>query len=145
LEDEDYHQFFIPKDAYWSELTKKTENIGQALDKAFAAIEELNPQLEGVMTAVHFGDSEKLPDNLLSRLLQHFNKYSLANADLENPDILGNAYEYLIREFAGDAGKAGGEFYTPKEVVKLVVGLIKPEAGNSIYDPTCGSGGMIIK
>ena len=145
LEDEDYHQFFIPKAAYWKELTKKTENIGQALDKAFAAIEEINPQLEGVMTAVHFGDSEKLPDNLLSRLLQHFNKYSLANADLENPDILGNAYEYLIREFAGDAGKAGGEFYTPKEVVKLVVGLIKPEAGNSIYDPTCGSGGMLIE
>ena len=74
LEDEDYHQFFIPKDAYWSELTKKTENIGQALDKAFASIEEINPQLEGVMTAVHFGDSEKLPDTLLSRLLQHFNK-----------------------------------------------------------------------
>jgi len=145
LEDEDYHQFFIPKDAYWSELTKKTENIGQTLDKAFAAIEEANPQLEGVMTAVHFGDSEKLPDTLLSRLLQHFNKYSLANADLENPDILGNAYEYLIREFADDAGKKGGEFYTPKEVVRLAVGLIKPEAGNRVYDPTCGSGGMLIE
>ena len=145
LEDEDYHQFFIPKEAYWSELTKKTENIGQALDKAFASIEEYNPQLEGVMTAVHFGDTEKLPDNLLSRLLQHFNKYSLANADLENPDILGSAYEYLIRMFADDSGKKGGEFYTPKEVVQLVVKLIKPEAGNSIYDPTCGSGGMLIQ
>ncbi len=145
LEDEDYHQFYIPREAYWSELTKKTENIGQALDKAFAAIEEHNSTLEGVMTAVHFGDSEKLPDTLLSRLLQHFNKYSLANADLENPDILGNAYEYLIREFADDAGKKGGEFYTPKEVVRLAVGLIKPEAGNSVYDPTCGSGGMLIE
>ena len=97
------------------------------------------------MTAVHFGDSEKLPDSLLSRLLQHFNKYSLANADLDSPDILGNSYEYLIREFAGDAGKAGGEFYTPKEVVQLVVGLIKPQAGHSVYDPTCGSGGMLIE
>jgi len=145
LEDEDLHDFFIPKEAYWSELTKKTENIGVALDKAFAGIEENNEQLQGVMTAVHFGDSEKLPDELLSRLLQHFNKYSLANADLDNPDILGNAYEYLIREFAGDAGKAGGEFYTPKEVVQLVVGLIKPQAGNSVYDPTCGSGGMLIE
>ncbi|BDY11911.1 type I restriction-modification system subunit M [Hydrogenimonas cancrithermarum] len=145
LEDEDYHQFFIPREAYWSELAKKTENIGQALDKAFAAIEEHNPQLEGVMTAVHFGDSEKLPDTLLQRLLQHFNKYSLANADLENPDILGNAYEYLIRMFADDAGKKGGEFYTPKEVVRLAVGLIKPEAGDSVYDPTCGSGGMLIE
>ncbi|MDP0587763.1 MAG: type I restriction-modification system subunit M [Candidatus Endonucleobacter bathymodioli] len=145
LEDEDLHDFFIPREAYWSELTKKTENIGVALDKAFAGIEEDNEQLQGVMTAVHFGDSEKLPDALLSRLLQHFNKYSLANADLDNPDILGNAYEYLIREFAGDAGKAGGEFYTPKEVVQLVVGLIKPQAGNSVYDPTCGSGGMLIE
>ena len=145
LEDEDYHQFFIPEEAYWEALSKKTENIGQALDKAFASIEETNPQLEGVMTAVHFGDSEKLPDNLLSRLLQHFNKYSLANADLENPDILGNAYEYLIRMFADDGGKKGGEFYTPKEVVRLVVKLIGPEAGNSIYDPTCGSGGMLIE
>ena len=145
LEDEDLHDFFIPQAAYWSELTKKTENIGVALDKAFAGIEELNEELQGVMTAVHFGDSEKLPDSLLSRLLQHFNKYSLANADLDSPDILGNAYEYLIREFAGDAGKAGGEFYTPKEVVQLVVGLIKPQAGNSVYDPTCGSGGMLIE
>ena len=145
LEDEDLHDFFIPKEAYWSELTKKTENIGVALDKAFAGIEENNEQLQGVMTAVHFGDTEKLPDDLLARLLQHFNKYSLANADLDNPDILGNSYEYLIREFAGDAGKAGGEFYTPKEVVQLVVGLIKPQAGNSVYDPTCGSGGMLIE
>jgi len=145
LDDEDLHDFFIPKEAYWSELTKKTENIGVALDKAFAGIEENNEQLQGVMTAVHFGDSEKLPDALLSQLLQHFNKYSLANADLDNPDILGNAYEYLIREFAGDAGKAGGEFYTPKEVVQLVVGLIKPQAGHSVYDPACGSGGMLIE
>ena len=145
LEDEDYHQFFISKDTYWSELTKKTENIGQALDKAFSLIEENNPQLEGVMTTVHFGDTEKLPDNLLARLLQHFNKYSLANENLDNPDILGSAYEYLIREFADDGGKKGGEFYTPKEVVELLVNLIKPQAGNSIYDPTCGSGGMLIQ
>ena len=145
IEDEDYHGFYIPQTAWWKEITKKTENIGQAIDQAFSAIEERNPSLEGVMTAVHFGDSEKLPDKLLSRLLQHFNRHSLANTDLENPDILGNAYEYLIREFADDAGKKGGEFYTPKEVVQLLVKLIKPEAGNVIYDPTCGSGGMLIQ
>jgi type I restriction enzyme M protein len=145
IEDEDFHRFYIPQSAWWKEITKKTENIGQAIDQAFSAIEEHNASLEGVMTAVHFGDSEKLPDNLLSRLLQHFNKYSLANADLESPDILGNSYEYLIREFADDSGKKGGEFYTPKEVVQLLVQLIKPEAGNTIYDPTCGSGGMLIE
>lgn len=145
IEDEDYHRFFIPKNAWWKEIIKKTENIGQAIDQAFSSIEEYNSSLEGVMTAVHFGDSEKLPDSLLARLLQHFNKYSLANSDLENPDILGNSYEYLIRQFADDSGKKGGEFYTPKEVVQLLVQLIKPEAGNSIYDPTCGSGGMLIE
>ena len=102
IEDEDYHRFFIPKNAWWSEIAKKTENIGQAIDQAFSSIEEYNSSLEGVMTAVHFGDSEKLPDSLLSRLLQHFNKYSLANSDLENPDILGNSYEYLITQFAAD-------------------------------------------
>jgi len=145
IEDEDFHRFYIPEIAWWSNITKKTENIGQAIDQAFSAIEEANPALEGVMTTVHFGDSEKLPDVLLARLLNHFNKYSLANSDLENPDILGNAYEYLIREFADAGGKKGGEFYTPKEVVQLLVQLIKPEAGNSIYDPTCGSGGMLIE
>jgi type I restriction enzyme M protein len=145
IEDEDYHRFYIPKIAWWSEIVKKTENIGQAIDQAFSAIEEHNNSLEGVMSTVHFGDSEKLPDTLLARLLNHFNKYSLANSDLDNPDLLGNAYEYLIREFADDAGKKGGEFYTPKEVVQLVVQLIKPEAGNRVYDPTCGSGGMLIE
>jgi type I restriction enzyme M protein len=146
IEDEDLHRFYIPESAWWNNITKKTENIGQAIDQAFSAIEEYNPALEGVMTTVHFGDSEKLPDTLLSRLLNHFNKYSLANADLENPDILGNSYEYLIRQFAGDGnGKKSGEFYTPKEVVQLLVQLIKPEAGHSVYDPTCGSGGMLIE
>ncbi len=145
IEDEDFHRFYVPEVAWWGNITKKTENIGQAIDQAFSAIEEHNPSLEGVMTTVHFGDSEKLPDTLLSRLLNHFNKHSLANTDLENPDILGNAYEYLIREFADAGGKKGGEFYTPKEVVQLLVQLIKPEAGNSIYDPTCGSGGMLIE
>jgi type I restriction enzyme M protein len=117
LEDEDNHQFLIPVDAYWTELTKKTENIGQALDKAFSLIEENNAQLEGVMTAVHFGDTEKLPDELLARLLQHFNKFSLANEHLDNPDILGSAYEYLIREFADDGGKKVASFTPPKRLL----------------------------
>lgn len=117
------------------------------MDQAFAAIEEENTELglEGVLTAVHFGNKEVLTDAVLQRLLKHFNKHSLRNADLYSPDILGDAYEYLIRMFADDAGKKGGEFYTPRGVVKLIVNLIKPEVGNSIYDPTCGSGGMLIE
>jgi type I restriction enzyme M protein len=144
-EDDDIHQFVLPESAYWSTLAKKTEKIGEAIDKAFAEIEEKNPKLAGVMTAVHFGDKEKLTDATLMRLLGHFNKNSLANNDLYTPDLLGQAYEYLIKQFADDAGKKGGEFYTPKGVVRLIVRLLKPEAGNTVYDPTCGSGGMLIE
>lgn len=143
--DSDYHQFFIPASARWGKITARTENIGEALDKAFADIEEENTSLEGVMTAVHFGNKEILSDSTLQRLLSHFSRYSLRNNDLYSSDILGDAYEYLIKMFADDAGKKGGEFYTPKGVVKLIVQLIKPQAGNEVYDPTCGSGGMLIE
>ena len=146
-EERDYHQFYMPLSARWQTITGKTENIGEALDKAFAAVEEENPGLdiEGVMTAVHFGNKDVLNDAVLQRLLMHFNKYSLKNRDLYTPDLLGTAYEYLIKMFADDAGKKGGEFYTPKGVVSLLVNLIKPEPGNRVYDPTCGSGGMLIE
>lgn len=141
--------FFIPKKARWKELKKVTESIGVALDKAFAAIEEdernkyLN--LENVFTATKFGDKEKLSNDVLQRLLKHFNTYSLRNDHLESNDLLGDAYEYLIEQFADDAGKKGGEFYTPKGVVQLIVKLIKPQPANRVYDPTCGSGGMLIE
>jgi type I restriction enzyme M protein len=142
-EDETY--FNMPPESRWEHLKTVTENIGEALDKAFAGIERENTQLEGVMTATKFGDKEKLSDSVLQRLLRHFNQYSLKNADLYKPDLLGDAYEYLIKQFADDAGKKGGEFYTPKGVVKLIVRLIKPEPKHSVYDPTCGSGGMLVE
>ncbi|WP_053978176.1 type I restriction-modification system subunit M [Mangrovimonas xylaniphaga] len=142
-EDETY--FFLPEESRWDNLKKHTENIGIALDKAFAAIERENTSLEGVMTATKFGDKEKLSDELLQRLLRHFNQHSLRNEHLESGDILGDAYEYLIKQFADDAGKKGGEFYTPRGVVQLIVQLIKPEPKQKVYDPTCGSGGMLIE
>ncbi|HEY3390195.1 MAG TPA: N-6 DNA methylase, partial [Prolixibacteraceae bacterium] len=142
---EDQPYIIIPAHARWSYLTGKTENIGEALDIAFAAIENQNTQLEGVMTAIKFGDKEKLSDNLLSRLLSHFNQYSLRNSDLYHPDILGDAYEYLIKMFADDAGKKGGEFYSPKGVVSLLVRLVKPAPRNKILDPCIGSGGMDLE
>ncbi|MEQ6166162.1 class I SAM-dependent DNA methyltransferase [Ekhidna sp. MALMAid0563] len=142
-EEETY--FHMPPESRWEYLKTITENIGEALDKAFAAIERENTSLEGVMTATKFGDKEKLGDDVLQRLLRHFNQYSLRNEDLYKPDILGDAYEYLIKQFADDAGKKGGEFYTPKGVVKLIVRLIKPQPKMSIYDPTCGSGGMLVE
>ena len=142
-EDETYFQ--LPTEARWETIKSQTENIGVALDKAFAAIERENTSLEGVMTATKFGDKEKLSDELLQRLLRHFNQHSLANAHLKSNDLLGDAYEYLIKMFADDAGKKGGEFYTPRGVVELIVKLIKPEPKQKIYDPTCGSGGMLIE
>lgn len=142
---EDETFFFIPENARWELLKGKTENIGEALDKAFAAIERENTSLEGVMTATKFGDKEKLSDTVLQQLLRHFNQYSLRNADLYTPDLLGDAYEYLIKQFADDAGKKGGEFYTPRAVVQLIVRLIKPQPKNLVYDPACGSGGMLIQ
>ncbi|MFD0991162.1 N-6 DNA methylase [Mariniflexile jejuense] len=142
-EEETYFQ--LPKEARWNSIKTHTENIGIALDKAFAAIEQANTSLEGVMTATKFGDKEKLSDELLQRLLRHFNQHSLRNDHLESNDLLGDAYEYLIKMFADDAGKKGGEFYTPRGVVQLIVQLIKPEPKQKVYDPTCGSGGMLIE
>jgi type I restriction enzyme M protein len=142
-EEETY--FFIPKEARWEELKKYTENIGVALDKAFAAIERENTSLEGVLSATKFGDKEKLSDDVLQRLLRHFNQYSLKNQDLYTPDLLGDAYEYLIKQFADDSGKKGGEFYSPRGVVTTIVRLIKPQVGHKVYDPTFGSGGMLIE
>jgi len=143
--DKDNFNLFVPQEARWHTITRITENIGEAMDKAFAAVERENSELEGVMTAIHFGDKEVLSDAVLQRLLLHFNKYSLKNRNLYTPDILGAAYEYLIKKFADDAGKKGGEFYTPKGVVTLIVGLVKPQPGSKVYDPTCGSGGMLIE
>jgi type I restriction enzyme M protein len=135
----------FPSSARWPALISQTENIGEALDKAFATIEANNPELQHVLTATQYGDKRVLSDATLQRLLRHFNQYKLGNADLYKADMLGDAYEYLIKQFADDAGKKGGEFYTPKAVVQLVVELIDPQPGHAVYDPTCGSGGMLVE
>jgi type I restriction enzyme M protein len=144
-EDEDEYTFFVPERARWSVLKDLKHDIGDALNKATDAIEEKNPQLEGVLSKINFNDKDKLKDNKLRDLLSHYSKYRLRNDDFESPDLLGSAYEYLIKQFADSAGKKGGEFYTPSEVVWLLVSLLKPTAGMKIYDPTCGSGGMLIQ
>jgi type I restriction enzyme M protein len=135
----------FPKNARWPRIIARTESLGEALDQAFAQIEAHNPELQYVLTATQYGDKRVLTDATLQRLLRHFNQYRLGNADLYKADMLGDAYEYLIKQFADDAGKKGGEFYTPKAVVQLVVELIDPRPGHSVYDPTCGSGGMLVE
>ena len=142
--DPDEHRFHIPEGAFWSDVRKHTTNIGEHLNTAFHAIEDANLRLKGVFQDVDFNNKERFPDTTLERLLQHFEKYRLRNVDVE-PDVLGNAYEYLIAQFADDAGKKGGEFYTPKMVVRTIVECLRPEEGMSIYDPACGSGGMLLE
>jgi len=137
--------FFIPERARWENLKDLKHDIGAELNKATEVIEGANRALEGVLGSIDFNIKNKLDDAKLRDLLSHFSKYRLRNSDFENPDLMGNAYEYLIKQFADSAGKKGGEFYTPNEVVKLLVALIKPHAGMKIYDPTAGSGGMLVE
>jgi type I restriction enzyme M protein len=149
-EDRDNHQFFVPKRARWSEIQKVATDLGSALNKACSQLEEANTTLEGVLAGIDYNDERKLGDSrnrdvVLGRLVQHFSKLSLKNANLTEPDMLGRAYEYLIEQFADDAGKKGGEFYTPRMVVRLIVELLSPKEGMRICDPTVGSGGMLIE
>jgi type I restriction enzyme M protein len=143
--DHDEHQFFVPERARWSHIQSQTQDIGDTINKAFEALEEENVSLQGVLATIDFNDKEKLPDKLLQQLINHFSAIDLTNANLSEPDMLGRAYEYLIKQFADDAGKKGGEFYTPSKVVELIVKLIKPEEGMRVCDPTAGSGGMLIQ
>ncbi len=149
-EDPDEHTFFVPQRARWDQLRKTSSHLGDLLNKACAALEEQNPTLEGVLAGIDFNDEHKLGDaknrdTILSKLILHFSEISLRNTDLPEPDALGRVYEYLIEKFADDAGKKGGEFYTPRGVVQLIVRLLDPQEGMRICDPTCGSGGMLIE
>ncbi|MDP9289953.1 MAG: type I restriction-modification system subunit M, partial [Thermoproteota archaeon] len=139
------HEFFIPKEARWSVLSSTSENIGEKIDHVCRIIEKENPDLDGVLTNTKYNDKRKYPDDKLRKLISHFNSPRLRNSDLEKEDIFGDAYEYLLAEFAEETKKKGGEFFTPREVVRLLVNLVEPNEKMKICDPTCGSGGMLIE
>jgi type I restriction enzyme M protein len=146
----DEHEFFVPPKARWSAIQKTATNVGETLNKACSKLEDENTALEGVLAGIDFNDERKLGDTrhrdtVLGRLVQHFSDMSLRNDRLSEPDLLGRAYEYLIERFADDAGKKGGEFYTPRMVVRLIVDILAPKPGMRICDPTVGSGGMLIE
>lgn len=158
LANPDKYDFFVPDEARWSYTDEKGRNqgiahlktsVGSGLNKALAAIEDANPNtLQDVLKGINFNrkiGQRTLDDSTLIQFIQHFTDIPLGNKDFEFPDLLGAAYEYLIKYFADSAGKKGGEFYTPAEVVRLLVQLIEPQEGMSVYDPTCGSGGMLIQ
>jgi len=141
--------FWVPPESRYSYLVNNSRqaNVGSLLSKALAGIEGENVSLYDVLEHIDFtrkiGQS-KIPDIKLQQLITHFSLHRLRNEDFEFPDLLGAAYEYLIGEFADSAGKKGGEFYTPRSVVRMMARLIKPELQHDIYDPCCGSGGMLI-
>lgn len=149
FEDPDEHQFFVPSRARWSELKKHSKNIGEEINKACSALEEANQQLEDVLADIDFNSNKlgdaKSRDVILAKLVTHFSKKDLKNSSLSEPDMLGRAYEFLVEEFADDAGKKGGEFLSPRKVVQLIVEILKPAEGMRIADPTVGSGGMLIE
>ncbi|MEZ5059727.1 MAG: type I restriction-modification system subunit M [Saprospiraceae bacterium] len=142
--------FYVPEEARWSKIRYFHANAGELLNQALAALEDSNDALRGVLKDnIDFnktkGNKRVIPDNKAKDLIDHFDKIRLTNDNFEFPDLLGAAYEYLIKFFADSAGKKGGEFYTPAQVVRLLVQLLKPKMGMSIYDPTVGSGGMLIQ
>ena len=150
LENPDKFSLFVPKQARWESIKHIKTNVANELNKALTAIEKQNiEELEGVLEPIDFnkkrGQTKMLPDAKLVQCINHFNKYRMRNKDFEFPDLLGAAYEYLIKYFADSAGKKGGEFYTPGAVVRLLVKILDPQEGMSIYDPTVGSGGMLIQ
>ncbi|MCK4258816.1 MAG: SAM-dependent DNA methyltransferase [Halanaerobiales bacterium] len=148
--------FFVPEDARWNYvedgknegLAHVKKDVADALNKALFAIEEANiNKLEGVLKGIDFTKKvgkTSMKDSTLIEFINVFNDIPMKNEDFESPDLLGAAYEYLIKYFASSAGKKGGEFYTPSEIVSCLVKIIKPEEGHEIYDPTYGSGGMLI-
>lgn len=138
------HDFFVPKQARWEELSKVRSRVGEKIDEICRILEKANPKLDGVLTNTKYADPRKYPDDRLAALISHFNQPRLRNSDLEKEDIFGDAYEYLLEQFADATKKKGGEFFTPREVVKLLVNLVEPKEGMKICDPTCGSGGMLI-
>ena len=141
--------FTIPQNARWETLRHLKKNIGENLIIALSAIEKANlSSLEDVLKHIDFNKkvgNSKISDAKLQQLIQHFDKIRLRDEDFEFPDLLGAAYEYLIKYFADSAGKKAGEFYTPSGVVTLLVKILDPKPGMSIYDPTVGSGGMLIQ
>ncbi len=140
----DEHRFDIPKEHRWADVRKHSSNIGERLNQAFRLIEDSNTRLNGIFQEVDFNNKERFSDAVLEKLMQHFDQYDLRNSNVDEY-MLGNAYEYLIKQFADDGGKKGGEFYTPKKVVQLMVRCLGIDEGMSVYDPTCGSGGMLLE
>jgi type I restriction enzyme M protein len=138
------HHFQVPTESHWNKVREITVNVGAALQKAMSSIEKANPAtLEGIFGDASWTNKERLSDEILINLIEHYSKHNLSLSNVPD-DQLGNAYEYLIKEFADDSGHTAAEFYTNRTVVKLMTMIMNPKSGESVYDPTCGSGGLLL-
>ena len=138
------HHFIVPKGAHWQDVRETTTNVGTALQNAMREIEKANPDtLYGIFGDASWTNKDRLSDEILINLVEHYSQYKLNLAAVPD-DQLGNAYEYLIKEFADDSGHTAAEFYTNRTVVKLMTMIMDPKPGESVYDPTCGSGGLLL-
>jgi type I restriction enzyme M protein len=141
----EFHRFEIPEGCHWNDVRETTSNVGLAIEQALRGIEQANQEsLYGIFGDAQWSNKNKLSDALLIDLIEHFSQYILANSKV-NPDMLGQAYEYLIKHFADLTNKKAGEFYTPRSVVHLLGLILGPHEGESVYDPACGTGGMLLE
>ncbi len=141
---EENHRFLIPEGCHWKDVRETTVNVGHALTRALRGIERANLELHGIFGDAQWTNKERFPDRLLSQLIEHFSIHNLSNSNVE-PDVAGQAYEYLIKKFADMSKRKAGEFYTPRAVVRLMTLILDPKEGESIYDPACGTGGMLLE
>ncbi len=138
-------RFQVPEDCHWRDVRAVATNVGQALQKALRGIEKANPEtLYGIFGDAQWTNKDRLSDTLLRDLIEHFSRIDLGN-QVAQADVLGQSYEYLIKKFADATNKKAGEFYTPRSVVRLMVNILDPREGESIYDPACGTGGMLLE
>lgn len=142
------HRFQIPKGCHWNDIRETSSDIGTAISKAMNEIERANPEtLEGIFSGfdeANWTDKNKLSDEVLKNLVEHMSSFKLGNDDYD-ADIMGDAYEFLLKKFADLSKKNGGEFFTPRTIVALMVELLDPQPGDTVYDPACGTGGMLLE
>lgn len=140
----EHHHFLVPEHAHWKTVRETTVNVGMAIQEAMREIEKANPEtLFGIFGDASWTNKDRLSDATLTNLIEHFSQHQLNLKNVPD-DKLGNAYEYLIKEFADDSGHTAAEFYTNRTVVKLMTMIMDPQPGESVYDPTCGSGGLLL-
>jgi type I restriction enzyme M protein len=139
------HRFQVPKDCRWSVVAEQAESIGKKLNEIFDKLTNANsPKLDKIFDDLDFANKDKFPNEVLQKLVNHFSQYNFGSNYISS-DLLGDAYEYLIEQFAADAGKKGGEFYSPREIERVIINILKPHEKDHIYDPCVGSAGFLLE